>query len=64
MRKRKGRRSIGSTRCTTRCIGGRSGLCLRTLFPANKGAAGVDGQTFEDIELYGLDRWLGNWRKN
>ena len=26
---------------------------------ANKGAAGVDGQTFEDIEEYGLDRWLG-----
>ena len=25
---------------------------------ANKGAAGVDGQTFEDIESYGLDRWL------
>src|SRR5918912_1932925 len=26
---------------------------------ANKGAAGVDGQTFEDIEAYGVDRWLG-----
>jgi len=27
---------------------------------ANKGAAGVDGQTFADIEeRYGLDRWLG-----
>ena len=26
---------------------------------ANRGAAGVDGQTFEDIEAYGLDRWLG-----
>ena len=26
---------------------------------ANKGAAGVDGQTFEDIENYGLERWLG-----
>jgi group II intron reverse transcriptase/maturase len=25
---------------------------------ANKGAAGVDGQTFEDIEAYGVDRWL------
>jgi retron-type reverse transcriptase len=25
---------------------------------ANKGAAGVDGQRFEDIEAYGLDRWL------
>ena len=26
---------------------------------ANKGAAGVDGQTFEDIEAYGEERWLG-----
>lgn len=26
---------------------------------ANQGAAGVDGQTFEDIEAYGVDRWLG-----
>ena len=26
---------------------------------ANGGAAGVDGQTFEDIEAYGVERWLG-----
>ena len=26
---------------------------------SNKGAAGVDGQTFEDIEAYGPERWLG-----
>ena len=26
---------------------------------ANQGVAGVDGQTFADIESYGLDRWLG-----
>ena len=26
---------------------------------ANKGAAGVDGQRFEDIEGYGEERWLG-----
>jgi group II intron reverse transcriptase/maturase len=25
---------------------------------SNDGAAGVDGQTFEDIEAYGRDRWL------
>src|ERR1700760_72691 len=25
---------------------------------ANGGAAGVDGQTFEDIEAYGAERWL------
>ena len=25
---------------------------------ANGGAAGVDGQTFEDIEAYGMERWL------
>ena len=26
---------------------------------SNKGAAGVDGQGFGDIEAYGLERWLG-----
>jgi RNA-directed DNA polymerase len=26
---------------------------------ANRGTAGVDGERFEDIEAYGLDRWLG-----
>lgn len=30
---------------------------------ANKGAAGVDGQRFEDIEAYGLTRWLGELQK-
>jgi hypothetical protein len=25
---------------------------------ANGGAAGVDGQNFEDIEKYGVERWL------
>ena len=26
---------------------------------SNKGAPGVDGQDFEDIEAYGGERWLG-----
>jgi len=26
---------------------------------SNKGAPGVDGQDFEDIEAYGVQRWLG-----
>lgn len=26
---------------------------------ASKGAPGVDGQDFADIEAYGLERWLG-----
>jgi RNA-directed DNA polymerase len=29
------------------------------LAKANSGAAGVDGQTFQDIEEYGVERWLG-----
>jgi group II intron reverse transcriptase/maturase len=29
------------------------------LCKANRGAAGVDGQTFGDIEAYGTERWLG-----
>ena len=26
---------------------------------ANKGAGGVDGQSFEEVEAYGVERWLG-----
>lgn len=31
---------------------------------ANAGAAGVDGIRFEDIESYGVDRWLGELQKD
>jgi RNA-directed DNA polymerase len=31
---------------------------------ANGGSAGVDGQTFEEIEAYGLERWLGELQKD
>ena len=30
---------------------------------ANGGAAGVDGQTFAEIEAYGVERWPANCRK-
>jgi len=31
---------------------------------ANAGAAGVDGVRFEDIETYGVERWLGELQKD
>lgn len=33
--------------------------CAYRSCQANKGAAGVDGVRFEDIEAYGVERWLG-----
>ena len=53
------RRAIGSICCTTRCIAGTCWSIAYRCCKANKGAAGVDGQTFEDIEAYGVERWLG-----
>ena len=29
---------------------------------SNRGAPGVDQQDFADIEAYGVERWLANWR--
>ena len=58
-------RAFASMRCTTRCT-------EKTFWhsPTNAakpigGAAGVDGQTFEDIEEYGVQNggWT-NWRKS
>ena len=51
-------RLIASTRCTTRCI---ARTCCGTAYRRcliNDGAPGVDGQTFADIEAYGVKRWL------
>jgi len=27
--------------------------------PLEQGGPGVDGQTFADVEAYGIERWLG-----
>ena len=31
---------------------------------SNKGALGVDGQDFADVEAYGVERWLGELAKH
>src|ERR1700724_4682736 len=49
MRKRRPNPSIGSIFCMTRCID----RFAYARCKANGGAAGVDGQTFDDIEAYG-----------
>ena len=41
------------TRCTATTFWSGPARCR-----ANGGAPGIDDQTFEDIEAYGLDRWL------
>src|SRR3954451_12121803 len=58
MTKRRNRLTCAFTRCMTRCI---EGTFWRLPINAAKpmgGAAGVDGQTFEGIEEYGVERWL------
>ena len=44
--------------CTTRCTGRDVLTFAYKCSKANGGAAGVDNQTFEDIEAYGAERWL------
>ena len=34
-------------------------LALASVRRSNKGAPGVDGQDFAEVERYGLERWLG-----
>ena len=36
--------------------------CAYAQCRSNKGAPGVDGQDFADIEAYGVQRWLGELR--
>ncbi len=56
--KRRNRPAFASTLCTTRCTEKDVLAFAYECCKANGGAAGVDGQTFEDIEEYGVERWL------
>ena len=59
--KRKDRPTIGSPSCTTRCT---TETCWDgpTLAVVPTAAhRGVDGQTFEDLDAYGRNRWLDEW---
>jgi RNA-directed DNA polymerase len=59
MPKRRVNPAFASTHCTIkvylRDVLEYAYACCR----ANQGAAGVDGERFEDIERYGVERWLG-----
>ena len=59
MPKRRNRQATDSMRCMTRCIARTSLHYAYRTCKANGGAAGVDKETFEDIESYGRERWLG-----
>ena len=49
--------------CTTRCTE-RDALGWAYPLSCQRRGSGVDGQTFEDIEAYGLDRWLDELADN
>jgi retron-type reverse transcriptase len=50
--------SVGRERCL---IGNRDDILAHAYAQcrSNKGAPGVDGQEFADVEAYGVQRWLG-----
>ena len=58
-RKRRQKPAIASTRCTTRSAVTDILAHAFAQCRSNKGAPGVDGQDFADIEAYGVERWLG-----
>ena len=63
MTKRKQRPAIASTACTTSCIAGTFWTMPTAAARPMPALPGVDGQTFEDIEAYGVGRWLDELAK-
>jgi len=57
--KRRQKPAIASTPSTTRSAAEDILAHAYAQCRSNKGAPGVDGQEFEDIEAYGVQRWLG-----
>ena len=51
--------AFGSTRCTTRCTEKMSCDMPTSAARIQRRRTGVDGRTFEDIEAYGAEQWLG-----
>jgi hypothetical protein len=58
-RKRRQKPGIASTPCTTKIS--REDILAHAYAQcrSNKGAPGVDGQDFADVDAYGVQRWLG-----
>jgi len=58
-RKRRQKPDIASTLCTDKIF--REDILAHAYAQcrSNKGAPGVDGQDFPDVEEYGVQRWLG-----